>query len=104
MELPIRHGEGRVVLSRKNYQEALNKLERQQSNCLRYLENPNGSDEAIAGLCDITGRIFGLMPHPEGYVRWTAHPEWTIQPARAGAPGQGLTVFENAFQAAMESS
>jgi hypothetical protein len=38
------------------------------------------------------------MPHPEAFLRWTAHPEWTASPSRAGAPGQGLAIFENAFR------
>ena len=100
MDLPIRHGEGRIVIGAVRKTEVLGKLERLGMNCLRYEENPNGSEEALAGLCDGSGRIFGLMPHPEAYVRWTAHPEWTVQPGRASAPGQGLGIFENAFREA----
>jgi phosphoribosylformylglycinamidine synthase subunit PurQ / glutaminase len=100
MDLPIRHGEGRVVIGTIRRSETLGKLERFGMLCLRYEADPNGSDERTAGLCDATGRIFGLMPHPEAFVRWTAHPEWTITPARASAPGQGLVIFENAFQEA----
>ena len=76
--------------------------------CLRYEAaqtgslngSPNGSEEALAGLCDPTGRILGLMPHPEAFVRWTSHPEWTQTPGRAQAPGQGLSLFENAYKEA----
>jgi phosphoribosylformylglycinamidine synthase len=101
LDLPIRHGEGRVVISPSRKSEILGKLERQGVTCLKYDgEAPNGSDENLAGLCDPTGRIFGLMPHPEAYVRWTSHPEWTLQPGRASAPGQGLAIFENAFKEA----
>ena len=39
--------------------------------------NPNGSPCAVAGVCDPTGRIFGLMPHPERFVRALHHPRWT---------------------------
>ena len=100
LDLPIRHGEGRIVIATNRRKEVLSKLERQGMMCLRYEGDPNGSDERLAGLCDTTGRIFGLMPHPEAFVRWTAHPEWTASPGRASAPGQGLAIFENAFQEA----
>jgi phosphoribosylformylglycinamidine synthase len=100
MDLPIRHGEGRLVIQPARKSEILGKMERAGQACFRYEGDPNGSDERLAGLCDATGRIFGLMPHPEAFVRWTAHPEWTAQPARASAPGQGLAIFENAFMEA----
>lgn len=103
LDLPIRHGEGRIVLAPTRRAELLGKMERIGASCLRYEGNPNGSEEALAGLCDATGRIFGLMPHPEAFVRWTSHPEWTLQPARASAPGQGLAIFENAYQEAMRA-
>ena len=101
MDLPIRHGEGRIVISAARKTELMGKLERFGMSCLRYEGDPNGSEDRLAGLCDMTGRIFGLMPHPEAFVRWTAHPEWTLQPARASAPGQGLAIFENAYQEAI---
>jgi phosphoribosylformylglycinamidine synthase len=100
IDLPIRHGEGRIVVSPSRGEEVLGKMERQGMLCFKYETNPNGSDHRLAGLCDPTGRIFGLMPHPEAFVRWTAHPEWTAQPGRASSPGQGLQIFENAFQEA----
>lgn len=100
LDLPIRHGEGRIVFAPSRKAELLGKLERQGMTCLRYEGDPNGSEENLAGLCDATGRIFGLMPHPEAFVRWTAHPEWTSQAGRASAPGQGLMIFENAFKEA----
>lgn len=99
-DLPIRHGEGRIVVHPGSRKEVTEKLSRFEMACLKYEVNPNGSEGALAGLCDVTGRIFGLMPHPEAFVRWSAHPEWTLQPNRAGAPGQGLHLFENAFQEA----
>ena len=101
VDLPIRHGEGRVVIDSGRRVETLEKMERQGMLSLRYEGNPNGSEEQLAGLCDPTGRIFGLMPHPEAFVRWTVHPEWTLQPGRASAPGQGLAIFENAYQEAV---
>jgi phosphoribosylformylglycinamidine synthase len=99
-DVPIRHGEGRLVIGAARRAEILGKLERHGMLCLRYDADPNGSDERLAGLCDPTGRIFGLMPHPEAFVRWTSHPEWTSAPGRANSPGQGLMIFENAFQEA----
>jgi phosphoribosylformylglycinamidine (FGAM) synthase-like amidotransferase family enzyme len=103
IDLPVRHGEGRIVFDITHKQEVLRRLDRYSSICLKYEMNPNGSDEDVAGLSDSTGRILGLMPHPEGFVRWTQHPEWTMQPGRSGAPGQGLALFENAFHEAKES-
>ncbi len=103
IDLPIRHGEGRLIIASTRRTETLNKMERMGTACLCYEENPNGSEEKLAGLCDSTGRIFGLMPHPEAFVRWTSHPEWTSQPARASAPGQGLAIFENAYQEAVSA-
>ena len=104
VDLPMRHGEGRVIFSPDNRNEVLGKLRRQDMLCLQYDDsNPNGSDERIAGLCDSSGRIFGLMPHPEAHVRWTSHPEWTLEASGAGAPGKGLMFFENAFKEAKDS-
>jgi phosphoribosylformylglycinamidine synthase subunit PurQ / glutaminase len=100
IDLPIRHGEGRIVISPARGEELASKMEKQGMLCFKYETNPNGSDHRLAGLCDGSGRIFGLMPHPEAFVRWTAHPEWTAQPGRANSPGHGLQIFENAYQEA----
>ncbi len=105
LDLPIRHGEGRIVISTDRKSEVITKLHYRGMVCLKYdgdpSLNPNGSEDGIAGLCDPSGRIFGLMPHPEAFVRWTAHPEWTAASGRGSAPGQGLTIFENAYQEAL---
>jgi len=61
-----------------------------------YPENPNGSLADVAGVCDTSGRICGLMPHPERHIDFTQHPRWTRQPAREA--GDGLRVFENAVR------
>lgn len=103
MDLPIRHGEGRVIFGTERKSEVMSKMNRAGMMCLKYDGDPNGSEERLAGLCDASGRIFGLMPHPEAFVRWTAHPDWTQQPARANAPGQGLAIFENAMRAVQEA-
>ena len=57
----------------------------------------NGSVNRIAGICDASGLVFGLMPHPERYLRWTQHPRWTrlSEAQRAGDP-PGLQIFRNA--------
>lgn len=61
-----------------------------------YPENPNGAERDVAGICDSTGRVFGLMPHPERHVDPTQHPRWTRGEART--PGDGLQVFKNAVE------
>lgn len=58
--------------------------------------NPNGSHADIAGLCDTTGRVLGLMPHPERFVTRTQHPCWTSQPNRE--TGDGLAMFQRAVE------
>ena len=84
-ELPVRHGEGKfytddVTLTRllDNHQVVLQYARpdgRVADGGFPY--NPNGSITDVAGICDPTGRIFGLMPHPEAYNHWTNHPDWT---------------------------
>ncbi len=63
---------------------------------MEYPANPNGSALAIAGLCSESGRLFGLMPHPEAFLHYTNHPRWT----RGNLPeeGQGLAIFQNAVK------
>ena len=84
-ELPVRHGEGKFFTD----ETTLAKLWQNNLVAIQYALpdgelahgcfpfNPNGSISDIAGICDPTGRIFGLMPHPEGYNHWTNHPDWT---------------------------
>ena len=61
---------------------------------LPYPENPNGSIANIAGLCDPSGRILGLMPHPERFLFATQHPQWTRK--RLTGDGDGRKIFQNA--------
>ncbi|MEN9723496.1 MAG: hypothetical protein RJB38_1482 [Pseudomonadota bacterium] len=103
LDLPVRHYEGRVVISAGARLETWARMERLGMACLQYASDINGSEERIAGICDATGRIFGLMPHPENFVRWTQNPEWTQQPARASSPGQGLMIFENGYHEVLRS-
>jgi len=59
-------------------------------------DNPNGAMGNVAGLCDATGRVLGLMPHPESFIDPTQHPRWTREPARD--VGDGLRLFQNAVR------
>jgi phosphoribosylformylglycinamidine synthase len=61
-----------------------------------YPANPNGAMGDVAGICDATGRVFGLMPHPEGFVDHTQHPQWTRRPYQEA--GVGLRIFQNAVR------
>jgi phosphoribosylformylglycinamidine synthase len=58
--------------------------------------NPNGSVENIAGICDASGRIFALMPHPERHIRGTQHPQWTRRVLKEH--GDGFQIFLNAVK------
>lgn len=66
------------------------------SGAVPYPDNPNGSMAATAGICDATGRVFGLMPHPERHIDPTHHPRWTR--GEAAPVGDGLQVFRNAVE------
>jgi phosphoribosylformylglycinamidine synthase I len=97
MQLPVAHGEGRFVASSPEIAAALAKSGQV---ALRYRDNYNGSEGAIAGICDPSGRIFGLMPHPERYLDWTRHPYWTrLDPAIRRGQTPGLAMFRNAVEA-----
>ncbi len=61
-----------------------------------YPDNPNGSDDAIAGVCNPAGNVLGLMPHPEDAILPQQHPRWTREPVRA--EGDGLALFRNAVR------
>jgi phosphoribosylformylglycinamidine synthase I len=95
-DLPIAHGEGRFVPASA---EVLNRLQEAGQIALRYRQNPNGSVADIAGVCDPTGLILGLMPHPERFIHPTQHPTWTRQTdeQRDQTP-TGLRFFQNAVQ------
>jgi phosphoribosylformylglycinamidine synthase len=63
---------------------------------IAYPDNPNGSLSNVAGMCDESGRVFGLMPHPERHIDPTQHPRWTR--GEAGEMGDGLRLFQNAVE------
>ncbi len=103
--LPVRHGEGKFLTDTP---ETLARIEAGHLATLKYAgpdyaeptmefpANPNGSTNAIAGLCDPTGRLMGLTPHPEAFVHYTQHPRWT----RENLPeqGDGLILYQNAAE------
>lgn len=101
--LPVAHGEGKFIPQSK---EILDKLKENGQVVLQYCnsggelssypDNPNGSTSHIAGICDATGRVFGLMPHPERCVFKTQHPRWTREKL-SGIP-DGLKIFKNAIE------
>ena len=101
--LPVAHGEGKVVT--KNA-KVLEKLKSEGHIAFKYVDenskegdypiNPNGSVDSIAGLTDTTGRVLGLMPHPERFVRPTQHPHWSRLKERQN--GDGMTIFDNAVK------
>lgn len=96
--LPVRHGEGRFVARNA---AALDALEREGLVAARYGgASPNGSDRAIAGICDPSGRVFGLMPHPEAFLVRENHPSRR----RASRDEPGIALFENGVRAARDAS
>jgi phosphoribosylformylglycinamidine synthase I len=114
LELPVRHGEGKFYASPKTIEQ----LFLNQQVVLQYAGdngkaadgvwplNPNGSLRDIAGICDATGRVFGLMPHPEAFNHFTNHPDWTLRKealSRQGETalpeeGEGIRIFRNAVE------
>ena len=106
MELPIAHGEGKFV---PGSPAALQALWNGEQIALVYVkangdtargqlpENPNGSIDDIAGVCDATGLVFGLMPHPERHIDPTQHPAWTTR-GNLEKDGDGLQIFKNAVK------
>ena len=106
VRLPIRHGEGKFVAD----DAVLDELEKRHLVALRYANadgsaatefpaNPNGSLRSIAGICDPTGRIFGLMPHPEAFLSPFNSPSWGADKVagRSAAEGDGMKFFRNAI-------
>lgn len=97
IELPSRHGEGKLLF---RDEETRNAIVAGHLIPVRYADdagnptevwpaNPNGSPGGAAGLCDVTGRVFGLMPHPDAFLDPENHPDW-IKRRDAGVPGFGL--------------
>ena len=107
IELPVAHGEGKFLMADPASAQA---LEQAGQIVLQYADdhgrptqeypaNPNGSSLAAAAVCDPTGRIFGLMPHPERHVRGIDHPRWTRRSGPVPDHGEGLQIFKSAVAA-----
>jgi phosphoribosylformylglycinamidine synthase len=103
--MPVAHAEGKLILPLDREKEYLNYLEEHDQMAFRYAtnegelakgkypENPNGSIADIAGICDQSGIVMGMMPHPERAFRMITYPDWT----RTGAEGfgDGYAIFKN---------
>ncbi len=113
LEMPSRHGEGKLVFGTREIRQT---IEAQHLVPVRYVDhtnepterwpdNPNGSPEGAAGLCDPSGRVFGIMPHPEAYLYPEAHPDWRRQHVAKTLPpyGLGLRVLAGGVLAAYQS-
>jgi len=107
IELPVAHGEGKFLMGAN---DDVRQLEDLGQIVLQYADeagnpsqefpaNPNGSARAVAGICDATGRIFGLMPHPERYIDPLQHPRWTRHLDELPEFGDGMRIFTNAVAA-----
>lgn len=107
LDLPVRHGEGKFITLNES---VLEKLRTQNQIVLQYAKsnsslaegeyplNPNGSVDDIAGICDPSGRIFGLMPHPEAFWDITLHPLWK---RNINIEVTGLHIFRNGVSYAL---
>lgn len=101
--LPVRHGEGKFVAKNN---EVLSRVKKGNQIVFQYVDrdgklagyphNPNGSVDNIAGICDETGRVFGMMPHPEAFQHRTNHPRWTRE--ELPEEGAGMAIFRNAVE------
>ncbi len=111
MYLPMAHAEGKFVTSSPS---VLARLKSEGRLALRYCDpdetmtgiredrlpfplNPNGAEGNVAGVCDASGKVFGLMPHPERHLEATQHPYWTRRDEQP-QHGEGLAIFKNAVE------
>ncbi|MEI6043640.1 MAG: phosphoribosylformylglycinamidine synthase I [Chloroflexota bacterium] len=115
--LPVAHGEGRVMVGGDNPATTLKNLEENGQVVLKYTNpegaaveypyNPNGSVADIAGICNPSGTVFGLMPHPERFISPLQHPRWTRLQGHEGGlaltEGEGLKIFKNAVAFASQA-
>lgn len=110
MDLPVRHGEGKLIFKNDDIRQAvvdrklnvLAYIDREGHITDRYPFNPNGSELNCAGLCDPSGQVFGLMPHPEAYLTAYNHPDWNRRNKTGhlkDEKGEGLQIFVNIVKA-----
>jgi phosphoribosylformylglycinamidine (FGAM) synthase-like amidotransferase family enzyme len=115
MDVPVRHGEGRFMAANGQVLAELAAAHLAAAHYLPrdggpgpapYPDNPNGSVDGIAGITDRTGRVFGLMPHPEAFLFRENHPEWTRTAPSRGTrdKGNGLAIFQTGVRAARSKS
>ena len=100
IHLPIRHGEGRLVVG-DTEQEASAK-EVSSHAALHYVEDVNGSHEKIAALTNTKGNVLGLMPHPEAFIRWNQHPAWATWNRQSESGSRGLSRHPNFSEGAAD--
>ena len=100
-----RHGEGKFLT---RDEDLMQRLRDEHLIAVRYVDeggeptqqwpwNPNGSPDAVAGVCDPSGRLFGLMPHPDAYLYGFNHPQWARKKLEGSFElrGDGLKIFQN---------
>ena len=110
LDLPSRHGEGKFLTASD---AVADRLAAERLIPVRYADaygeptevwpaNPNGSPDGVAGICDPSGRLFGLMPHPDAYLYPFQHPQWSRRRYTGSIPaeGGGLAIFRNGVDAA----
>lgn len=106
IDLPVRHGEGKLLIPDEKIKAAilakkmnvLTYADEKYSPSSAYPANPNGSDLNCAGLCDVSGQILGMMPHPEAYLSLYNHPAWPRKKRRdpgISEAGEGFALFRN---------
>jgi phosphoribosylformylglycinamidine synthase len=99
--LPVGHGEGRLVAADTTLEQlaarrqiVLQYADEQGNPAEAYPANPNGSQRAIAGICNPAGNVLGLMPHPDRAYLPQLHPDW-LRGRRDRQEGDGLAIFRN---------
>lgn len=105
LPVPVRHGEGKFIpmneeVRRRLHERghvALQYCDAGGNATMEYPLNPNGAVDAIAGICDESGRVFGMMPHPEAHIFGVNNPQWARK-GLANSEGAGLRIFRNAVE------
>jgi phosphoribosylformylglycinamidine synthase len=105
MDLPARHGEGKFLVGDEGTREQIQKqhliavqyVDENGEPTQQWPDNPNGSPDAVAGICDPSGRLFGMMPHPDAYLYGFHHPRWMQRKLEGKLTelGDGVKIFQN---------